>query len=41
MFLNIIDNIIDSYVTNLTLELNNNNNINIEKYINNLDFKQL
>ena len=33
MFLNIIDNIIHSYISNLILELNNNDNININKYI--------
>ena len=41
MFLNIIDKIIDSYITNLTLELNNNKKFNINNYINKLDFNQI
>jgi hypothetical protein len=41
MFLNIIDKIIDSYITNLTLELISNNKFNIDIYINKLDFKQI
>jgi hypothetical protein len=41
MFLNIIDNLIYNYITEFTIELNNNNNINIDIYINKIDFKNL
>jgi hypothetical protein len=39
MFLNIIDKIIYNYLSDFILELNNKKNINIDKYINNIDFK--